>query len=145
MIKTIISKDEKELAIKKCDGAFLYGIYSRDDFDDILEKIDKNAEFIAYFENDEIIGYAAMYNNDFESGVAYITMIGVCQEYQRRHIGRSLMDQCKKNAKKNGMKTIRLEVLDANEKAIRFYENEGFMFEKRCSINSRYMVFEIFD
>jgi ribosomal protein S18 acetylase RimI-like enzyme len=67
----------------------------------------------------------------------------VREKYQRQHIGGQLINWCKESALKRGMKRIRLEVLDSNEKAIRFYEKEGFIFEKKCSENSRYMIFEI--
>ena len=142
MVKMCINRDEKENAVKVCDSAFPPGvsICDKKNYYEIIDKIDQFADFIVDYENGEVVGYAAMYNNDTASKTAYITMIGVREEYQRKHIGRKIMAQCKANAMRKNMKVIRLEVLDSNEKAIQFYENEGFVFEKRCSENSRYMV-----
>ena len=141
MIKQITNTFEKERAIQKCDSAFPIGICSRDDYDKIFKKIDTYADFIVAYEDGEIAGYAAIYNNDLESRTAYITMIGVLESFQRRHIGNSLITACKEMATMKGMNAIRLEVISTNAKAISFYEKNGFVFEKACSDSSFYMIF----
>ncbi len=130
---------EIERAIRLCDSSFPVGICNRDDFDEIFEKISKYAEVYVAYENDTICGYAAMYNNDAQNACAYITMIGVREEWQRNHIGRELMNICIRRAKENQMVAIRLEVFKSNSKAIGFYERMGFRYERDCTQDSNYM------
>jgi len=60
---------------------------------------------------------------------ASITMIAVKGKYQRKGIGRHLMDWFYSLAKKEGVKNIWLEVSSRNKKAIRFYEKRGFLLQ----------------
>lgn len=43
------------------------------------------------------------------------------------------------------MQFIRLEVLNANKKAIDFYHRSGFQFEDKCSDDSIYLIKDIYD
>ena len=140
MIKKINERYEKERAIKLCDSSFPIGLCTRSDYNEICNKIDRYADFFIAEENGNIYGYAAMYNNNFETRIAYITMIGVVEAYQRQNIGSKLMYACIKSAKENGMIGLRLEVLNTNTKAISFYKKFGFIQEKDCNKNSIYML-----
>ncbi len=135
-------RKEQEEAIKVCDQSFppQIRIYEKENCAEIIDKIDKYAVFFVSYEKGEVAGYAAMYNNDIDTRIAYITMIGVRDRYQRRHIGSELMFYCVKAARKKQMKAIRLEVLNTNKKAIDFYENLGFVFERKSSNECRYML-----
>lgn len=137
MVKKIIDRREKKQAMKLCRG-IMGEIDLEYDFDKLFEKIDKYADFFIDYQN-EISGYAAMYNNDHNTLTAYITMICVRPQFQRKHIGSLLIYECIKSAQLNGMKYIRLEVLNTNKKAILFYKSLDFEYERKCSDNSFYM------
>ena len=143
MVERVYKSSEKERAIRLCDESFPRGLCKRDDYSEVFEKIDKYAVFFVAYEEGDVCGYAAMYNNDMSSKKAYITMIGVRDAFQRKHIGSKLMEACVKSASENGMVAIRLEVLNSNTKAISFYKNKGFVYEKDCSEDSIYMVLEL--
>ncbi len=58
-----------------------------------------------------------------------ITMIAVRKKYQNRGIGKYILDWFVNLSKEKGVKNIWLEVSSKNKKAIRFYENYGFIIE----------------
>lgn len=142
-IEVINKTEEKRAIIEKCDSAFLEPLSSRDNYEAVFSKIDKYAIFIAAYENNVPVGYAAIYANDKESKTAFISMIGVLEEAQGKHIGSALMKKCVEKAIENDMKNIRLEVLNTNEKAIRFYKHHGFEYEKKCSDTSNHLIKKI--
>lgn len=57
--------------------------------------------------------------------------IAVHPDYQREGIGQLLMDKMKEIARGKGFIKISLRVLSINQKAIRFYEKNGFKQEGR--------------
>lgn len=129
----------KHKIIESCDMAFSSPVSKRENYSELFEKIDKNAIFIAAYD-EEPMGYAAIYANNKETRTAYITLIAVKPEFQGRKIGRALMEACEKVSNENEMKCIMLEVAKSNLKAIRFYEKCGFevcMPEKESSLYMR--------
>lgn len=135
--------NDKRKAIECCDPSFPKQLTEREDYEAIFAKIDQYAVFFAAICQGEPVGYAAMYANDLTTQTAYITMIGVKEEYQRQQIGSKLMSACVGAAKQRGMKVIRLEVLNTNEKAIAFYKRHGFREEGVASDESTYMFFAL--
>ena len=138
--QNVCQSEEKRRVIECCDSAFPKGLTIRDNYEEIFEKIDRYAEFFAAYHGEAIAGYAAMYANNDREKIAYITMIGVKEEFQRHHIGSGLIEKCIERARENGMTKIRLEVLNTNEKAILFYKRYHFHVEKVCSSESMYML-----
>ncbi len=92
---------------------------------DYAKKLSENAWFILCMEDDEIIGFTAYYLNQ-EGGFAYIPQIWVSDMHQRKGIGASMMDKLIKDVP-SYVKSIRLEVRKNNEKAVAFYEKNGFV------------------
>lgn len=133
------STEAKKKIIQECDEAFAYPICMYHNFDELFLKIDKYAEFIAVY-NEDLLGYAAMYANNYESGIAYITLIAVKRKYQNKHIGKALLDECCRMAKDKGLKKIKLEVRKDNEVALSFYRKNGFKVIEEASENSYYML-----
>lgn len=144
-IEIIEDNNDKRKFIEAIDGAFPRGLVSRDNYEEILSKICKHAVFIGADNEGQPAGYAALYANNLETRVAYISMIGVLGCMQGRHIGSQLMRKCIQVAQNNGMQFIRLEVLNANKKAIDFYHRSGFQFEDKCSADSIYLIKDIYD
>ena len=139
-IEIITDTQIKRKIVGICDKAFMHGITIRKNYEEIFQKIDQNAVFIAAVIDKNYVGYAALYANNHESRIAYISMIGVVQDMQRMHIGSRLLKRCIEVSKKNGMNKIRLVVLHENEKGICFYKKNGFAFEKKCTEQSDYFI-----
>lgn len=132
------SSQYKECAIIQCDEAFVLPVNQRSNYRELFEKIDRNAIFVVA-EEEEILGYAAMYCNDMERLEAYITLIAVRPEAQGKQIGTRILSMCENIAIQKGMKTIRLEVSKMNSKAIAFYQKNGFEDIKQQGEESIYM------
>ncbi|WP_293448898.1 ribosomal protein S18-alanine N-acetyltransferase [Persephonella sp.] len=75
---------------------------------------------------DRIIGFFA---GEIIFSEGSITMIALKKEFQRKGIGTYLLDWFVNLSKEKGVKNIWLEVSSKNKKAIRFYENYGFIIE----------------
>lgn len=126
-------------SIKQCDNVFEESIVSRIDFTSLFHKICEYSIFLVAYVDEEIAGYLAFYANDLINKVAFITLLAVKSKYQNKHIGKKLIEMCELYAKNNGMLQIKLEVLNQNNNAIRFYKRNGYIFEGICSDNSQYM------
>ncbi|MBU5676672.1 GNAT family N-acetyltransferase [Alkaliphilus sp. MSJ-5] len=104
------------------------------------EKLLRNAITFYIIEEQVIVGFVAFYTNNKNNKEAYITQIGVKDKSQNRNIGKTLLELCIKISKSNGMKSIKLEVFNNNEKAINFYKKNGFNFFGQASNDSIYMI-----
>lgn len=146
-IREIADCEEKISIMKACDDAFPIKLFERADCEEIIKRITTFALFFAAFNKDNdkesVAGYVAFYANDVETKTAYISNIGVLEEYQEKGIGGDLLDVVIDNAQKEGMCKIRLEVLNSNEKAIDFYRHKGFSFAEKGKENTSYMVMAI--
>ena len=141
-MKKASSLEEKTSVIKTCENAFSNHASLNLLDKKLVRKIDALAEFLVAY-NSEILGYAAIYANDIENEIAYITLIAVRPEYQKKNIGSRLMQSCIKIAKQRGMKGIKLEVKNSNKGAISFYERWGFKFLSACTADSSYLYLEL--
>ena len=123
------TKDKNEICriIKACDAAFEEPVSEREIYPDLLQKICRYGIF-AFACQEEPAAYCAFYANDADSLTAYISLIAVKPEYQRLHIGRQLLEYCLKTAADRGMHYCALEVKKNNSSAIRFYQENGFVF-----------------
>lgn len=137
-IKQEYISDIKRKVMQICDESFERSICARLNFEELFNKIDKFAEFIVAYDED-VLGYAAMYANDNEGSVAYITLIGVRPQYQGEHVGRQLLMRCCEIALSQGMKEVKLEVRNENKKAVAFYQKNGFKIISSASEKSSYM------
>ena len=105
----------------------------------IKNVIIKYANVIAVCINGQIAGYCAFYMNNFESRIAYITLIAVDKNFQSNHIGTIMLDYIKTTAVINDFRGVRLEVYNNNTNAIMFYEHNDFFVETSASNDSKYM------
>lgn len=85
-----------------------------------------NSIFIVALIGNVVCGFCAFYANNADSREAFISLIAVRPEFQKKGIGRMLINYACEMAKQRGMRTIRLEVNKANEKAKAFYRTNGF-------------------
>lgn len=101
---------------------------TRVNVEDYLEKISNNAQSFAIFDEDNSLycGFCAMYMNDFESRIAFISLIGLRRDYLKMHLGGKLLSFCENNAKEFGMNSVKLEVNKKNLNARGFYNHCGY-------------------
>lgn len=119
--------DEIRQIVELCDSSFIVGITRRENYLEILNKMQQYAEFIVPRSDDGTpLGYVSMYANNMQTKVAYISMFCIREEYQQLHLGTALMKRAVEVAGEKGMKIIRLEVLKENTKAQKFYLHNGF-------------------
>ena len=115
-------------------------LFERVNVKEYAEKLSRYASVYVLKDGTKTCGLAAVYMNDKETRTAYITLIGVAKEYQRRNLGTLLIRHCMEQAKSLGMKTLRLEVDKENHGAIAFYEKEGLQIMGESSEQGFYMV-----
>lgn len=118
MIRTLQNKDINEVARIWLDSNiqahdFIPSQYWYDQYEMVKEEISK-VEVYVYEDNDKILGFVGL-NDDYLAGIF------ICQDVQSIGIGKQLIDFVK------GIKEqINLSVYQKNERAIKFYQREGF-------------------
>lgn len=125
----IIAGDKSELRIleflKKIDASFNPKLSTKVDLVTYSKKLSKLANVFFARLNNTDIGIVAFYTN-FDSKKAYITVIGVRPDDQRKGFGRCLLDLVVDHAQENKMNYLELEVDIVNTSAIKFYWRNGF-------------------
>lgn len=112
------------------------------DFDDYVEKAfnetqlqqelnNDNCLFFLVFDGDQDIAYAKLGRGNQEKGMeGYKTMeierFYVRKEFQGKGVAQGLMEHCLKIATDEAFELVWLGVWEHNQKAIRFYEKQGF-------------------
>jgi len=92
----------------------------------VLEKELENplSEYIVAMENDEVVGYAGLWQPIDEG---HITNIVTKKEKRRKHIGTKMLEEIIKLAKSKSLKNVTLEVNEHNEPAIKLYKKYNFV------------------
>ena len=104
--------------------------YSKEQFQEMI-KDDNNPIYVAT-DNDEVLGYlfCEILEPKFSSTMKpnktfYIDDICVDEKYRHQHIGTSLFEFAKQEAKRLGCYEIGLYLWEGNEEAKKFYEKMG--------------------
>lgn len=121
----------EEIIIKhfsQCNKSFVYQIESVISLSDYVRKIIRNAERYEFWEEGNLLGLIAAYQNDKERKRAFITNVSVLEKFVSNGIGGKLLDFAISNIKNAGFVVISLEVETNNESAIRLYKKRGFDF-----------------
>lgn len=97
----------------------------------LLEELkESNSEFYFAEINQKVIGYLKINFGDaqteFHDHALELERIYVIKEFQGKNNGQKLLDKVLGIAKKNQLDYLWLGVWEKNEKAIRFYERNGF-------------------
>lgn len=128
--------------LMKIDASFNPILSTKVDIVSYSKKLSKLANvFFARLDNTDI-GIVAFYMN-FDSKKAYITSIGVLPEYQKKGVGKYLLDLVVNHTQENNMTYLELEVDSVNTAAIKFYGRNGFIPStslEASNNNSYYMV-----
>jgi ribosomal protein S18 acetylase RimI-like enzyme len=123
---------EAEIAehLSRCDSAFVPPLSGRVEIRDYAKKIARKAMRFEAWSGGTLVGLVAVYLNDQEKRIAYITSVSVLQAWAGKGIVARLMSWCVEYSKASGMRQINLEVAEDNTPAIRLYENNGFVAGK---------------
>jgi ribosomal protein S18 acetylase RimI-like enzyme len=99
-------------------------------------KIFQKSHRIEAWANDELIGLVAVYINNEETQIAYITNVSVDFDYLRMGIAARLIQNCIDKVKLNDYKEIHLEVGIKNQPAIELYKRFGFIASEHSGVAS---------
>jgi ribosomal protein S18 acetylase RimI-like enzyme len=125
--KQLVSENEIKRLLIKNDKFFYPRLSSRVNIGQYSKKLYANAYFILCNTNDKsVVGLIAFYANDFETSVAYLSIIFVNQEYQGHGIAKNMIKMMFDKLKELNFIEILLEVHQENASAINMYENIGF-------------------
>lgn len=91
--------------------------------------------FVAESMEGEFIGHVISMNNFTESSTGevqgYVFDLSVKKKFQRLGIGRHLMEIAEDFCREGGMKFLGLNVTATNQPAVEFYENQGYLLERK--------------
>ena len=98
--------------------------------DDYAKKILSKA-YVCLLSDDSnnYFGHYAIYLNDIESKVAFLTSIAVLKKYEGKGLAQILLTDAINKAQQKGMNWFRLETNTSNHRAIFFYKKNGFLKE----------------
>lgn len=105
---------------------------------------DKNKMLLIYEADNKIVSYAMLEilekaETSYRYAIKFLEIceIGVDINCRSKGIGQQMMEKIKKIAKENNLNQIQLDCWSFNEKALKFYEKQGF---KRCREYFRFFV-----
>lgn len=101
-----ITLSEFKCFIEAINVDFTPSLLERIDVCDYYKKLTSFATIITCREKGHIIGFCAMYNNDYKNKIGYITLVGVIKEFRHKGIASNLLSCAKRIAKANGMNKI---------------------------------------
>jgi len=113
-----------------CEDNFIPHLSERVNIIDYAQKIVSKAVRFEAWSDGKLIGLVAVYCNDNENSIAYITSVSVLKEWTGKGIAGLLIKQCIDYVETSGMKQISLEVSIENVSAIKLYKKNGFLIEK---------------
>lgn len=134
-IREITDKTILKLILEEFSDFFTPPLYeSVVNLDSYSEKLAENSMNIVLSEEGKNIGFICFYANDFVSRKAFVSLICVKEEFQKRGYATLLLKKMFEYCK-NKMNSVELEVYFQNEGAIEFYEKNGFQKIGKISEN----------
>lgn len=120
---------EQDIAdhLSYCDGSFVPPLSARVDICEYAKKIASHATRFEAWSGGRLVGLVAVYCNDQEKRIAYITSVSLLHQWMGKGIAATLMAQCIEHMKMLGMRQISLQVATDNVPAIKLYEKSGFV------------------
>ena len=97
------------------------------DLNKYSQKILDNAVRFECWSGDILVGLIAIYLNNFQTKVGYITSVSVSGSYKGKGIAKKILNDCFDFAQRKGFKEIKLEVHKNNENAIGLYKKVKFV------------------
>ena len=116
-------------------------VYGKHPTDEALRSYIENGEMHLLTDQGNIAGMVAIVmsqGQDYETvswaenlennEVATLHLLAVCPEYRGRSLGNTILELACEQAKQQGKKAMRLDVLESNLPAQRMYEKAGFVY-----------------
>lgn len=113
--------------LRACDDTFVPTLSSRVDIDEYAQKLAARSRRFEAWSNGVLVGLLAVYCNDLDGRIAYITSVSVMPVWRGHGIASRLIARCVENAAALGHMAIELEVGTRNEAALGLYEKHGFL------------------
>ena len=113
--------------LRACDGAFVPPLSPRVNIETYAQKLADRSERFEAWSDGVLVGLLAVYCNDIDGRVAYITSVSVLPVWQGHGIASRLIARCVENAAALGHTAIELEVGTCNQAAAHLYEKHGFL------------------
>ena len=130
------------LDITKCCAAHMIknGIYQWNKYypdKSIFVRDAQNKELYVYYENEKIIACISLCNKIDDvyirvnwktnnSNNLYIHRLAVHPNFQKKGIGKALMDFAEKYAREKNYSSVRLDTFSMNKRNLKFYESRGY-------------------
>lgn len=97
-----------------------------DSIESYAKKLSENAETFILSEKKDDIGILSIYCNDVDTKIAFISTFGFYKKCKGKGFAKELLIYCLNYIKTIDFNIIDLEVNKVNERAIKFYKNNGF-------------------
>lgn len=123
-----IEKDVLLSFLQEVDGLFPVPLTRKVDLGEYANKLLSFATLVPAFENGVLSGLVAGYTDNLsEAGRAYIALVCVRSEFQRRGIARKLVEAFLDICRRKGLSAVHLYTDRSNANAICMYEAMGFV------------------
>lgn len=113
--------------LRACDAGFVPPLSARVDIDAYAAKLAAQATLVEAWDGDALAGLVAIYCNNHDTGIAYVSNVSVAPSHTRRGIAGRLLREALALAQAAGMRSAQLSVHGANAAAQALYRQHGFM------------------
>lgn len=124
-LKEIENYKEKMLIfLKKIDNLFKIPLHKKVNIEEYVNKIISLAEVYIMYKENEIIAGVVFYTNNLSEKKAYISLVGVLEDYQNKGIGKKILKEVLKKIKRNRLKQVGIHT--DNKYALKIYKSLNF-------------------
>lgn len=124
-LKEIENYKEKMLIfLKKIDNLFKIPLHKKVNIEEYVNKIISLAEVYIMYKENEIIAGVVFYTNNLSEKKAYISLVGVLEDYQNKGIGKKILKEVLKKIKRNKLKQVGIHT--DNKYALKIYKSLNF-------------------
>ena len=124
-----MSKDDLLLFLQKVDSLFPINLSDKTDLNILAEKFISLGTVFYVYDNNDIVGLIAGYNNDDVNHCAYISVLAVLPNYQGKGYASKLISDFTNDCINKNIKRIELFTHKSNENAIKMYKKNGFVID----------------
>lgn len=133
-----ITLSEFKNFVESINPDFTPSLLERINISEYYKKLTSLATIITCRENNNIIGFCAMYNNDYKNQIGYITLVGVIKAFRHKGIASNLISHAKKIAKANGMNRIYIHTNSPIAKSC--YQSAGFSIIEETVLRDYHVI-----
>ena len=134
-IESILETTKSCTSYMQSEGIFQWNEHYPDK--ESFIKDEENKELYVYFIDEQIVSCISLCNkmdkeyitvkwNTKNDNNLYVHRLAVHPNFQRKGIGKYLMDYAESFAKKNKYSSIRLDTFSQNKRNLKFYESRGY-------------------